>query len=118
MSFLADPPLLYAAGRAIAHEPDAGRRRLLAGAALGLFYGVSVPLYLEQRWIRPFWRILGARGGRDFMLNSRILRLDADAAGPRTHVVAALLFAVVYPLALAAGMRDAPKNAAPPSARS
>ena len=113
MSFLADPPLLYVAGRAIAHEPDRGRRRLLAGAALGVFYGVSIPLYLEQRWIRPFWRILGARGGRDFMLNSNVLRLDADAAGPRTHVVAAVLFAVTYPLALAAGMK-----ARPPRARS
>jgi hypothetical protein len=102
MSFLADPPLLYAAGHELARRdatPAAG------GAVLAVFYAVSIPLYLDQRWIRWFWRLLPARSGRDWMLNSGVTRFDPGRAGPGTHVVAVLFFAVVYPGALWAGWR-------------
>src|SRR3954468_22485439 len=102
MSFLADPPLLYATGY------ELGRRKAppaAGGAVLGVFYGVSIALYLDQRWIRWFWRFLPARSGRDWMLNSGVTRFDPDAAGPRTHALAVLIFAVVYPVALLAGWR-------------
>ena len=104
MSFLADPPLLYATGY------ELGRREAppAAGAAvLAVFWGVSVPLYLDQRWIRWFWRALPARSGRDWMLNSGVTRFDPEAAGTRTHVLAVLIFALVYPAALWAGWRRA-----------
>lgn len=104
MSFLADPPLLYATGYELARR---GAPPAAAGAVLGVFYGVSIPLYLDQRWIRWFWRLLPARSGRDWMLNSGVTRFDPDAAGTGTHVLAALIFAVVYPLALWAGWRRA-----------
>jgi len=89
MSFLADPPLLYATGHQL------GRRKAppaTGSGVLALFYAVSIPLYVSRR-------------GRGFMLNSFVLRFDPEAAGPRTHVVAALIFAIVYPLALVAGWR-------------
>ncbi len=105
VSFLADPPLLYATGREIGRRAPAPARRPLAAATLALFWGVSIPLYLDQRWIGWFWRLLPARSGRDWMLNSGVLRLDPDGAGPPTHAAAALLFAVAYPLALVAGLR-------------
>ena len=128
MSFLIDPALLYATGRAYRRiaerdargdraarpEPAAARpeppasapaRDLAAGAGImAVFWGVSIGLYLEQRWTRPVWRLCRAESGRDWMLNSGVLRIDWRRAGWRTHLVAALIFAT-YPLWLWLGMR-------------
>jgi hypothetical protein len=108
VSFLLDPPALYASGEAYARlAPEAQRERgarPFALAALALFWGVSVPLYLDARWTRPLWRLVRARSGRDWMLNSGVLRLDPGRAGPRTHALAAGIFAT-YPAWLALGYR-------------
>ena len=62
MSFLIDPPSLYANGRAIgAVETDERRAKGLLAATMGVFWGVSVPLYLNQRWTRPVWRACRAQ---------------------------------------------------------
>jgi hypothetical protein len=105
MSFLIDPPWLYANGRLIA-AAQPRRRRPLAVATLGVFLVTSVSLYLDRGWTRPIWRLCRARSGRDWMLNSGVLRLDPERAGPRTHAVSALLFAT-YPLWLWLGLRNA-----------
>jgi hypothetical protein len=105
MSFLIDPPWLYANGRVLAQAP-ADARRPLAAATLATFLVTSISLYLDRGWTRPIWRLCRARSGRDWMLNSGVLRLDPDRAGPRTHVVSALLFAT-YPLWLWLGLRNA-----------
>lgn len=109
MSFLIDPALLYAGGRAYARavparERTAGRDLAAGAATMALFYGVSVGLYLEQGWTRPVWKACRAESGRDWMLNSGVLKLDWRRAGPRTHRVAAAIFAT-YPLWLWLGMR-------------
>lgn len=112
MSFLIDPALLYAGGRAYrrladgdgAGAPRPARDAAVAAGTMAAFWGVSVALYLDRPWTRPIWRACRARSGRDWMLNSGVLRIDAAAAGPRTHAVAALLFAT-YPLWLWLGMR-------------
>ena len=93
MSLLADPPLLFASGDAYARL--APRRQPTAGAValIALFWGVSIPLYLNARWTRPVWRFLPGRDGRDFMVNFPGLRVDATRIGPRTHVLAAVVFA-------------------------
>jgi hypothetical protein len=103
MSFLIDGPWLYANGRACAALPEPAGRA--AGAAtVGVFLGTSLSLYLDRPWTRPIWRLCRAQSGRDWMLNSGVLRLDHRNAGPRTHAVSALLFAT-YPFWLWWGYR-------------
>jgi hypothetical protein len=105
MSFLIDPPWLYANGRALAQVPQ-DKRGPLALATIATFLVTSISLYLDRGWTRPIWRLCRARSGRDWMLNSGVLRLDPDRAGPRTHAVSALLFAT-YPVWLWLGLRNA-----------
>jgi hypothetical protein len=108
MSFLIDPPWLYATGRLYGRvmperTPVA---RAVHTATAGAFLATSISLYLDRPWTRPIWRACGARSGRDWMLNSGVFRFDARSAGPRTHVVSALLFAT-YPWWLLWGERRA-----------
>ena len=58
MSFLIDPPWLYANGRAFAKLAPARRGTpAAAGAAtIAAFWAVSISLYLERPWTRPIWR--------------------------------------------------------------
>jgi hypothetical protein len=108
MSFLIDPPWLYANGRVIgARAPrHAGKLAALTTAA---FYAVSVPLYLDHSWTRPVWRACRAASGRDWMLNSGILRLEHRRPRPRTHAVSALIFAT-YPLWLWLGIKHGSRS--------
>ncbi len=92
--------------RALAPERAQGRTAAAAGAAtMAVFWAVSVSLYLNRAWTRPIWRRAARDDGRDWMLNSGVLRLDHRAAGPATHAVSAALFAS-YPLWLWRGWRD------------
>jgi hypothetical protein len=104
VSFLIDPPWLYVNGRVIASAAPERARKPLAAATAVVFLGVSVSLYLDRPWTRPIWRLCRARSGRDWMLNSGLLRIDARRAGFRTHLVAAAIFAT-YPLWLWLGLR-------------
>lgn len=105
MSFLIDPPWLYANGRAIAAVTDDETTRAALGAAtMAVFWGVSIPLYLNRPWTRPIWRACRAASGRDWMLNSGVTRFEHERPPARTHVVAALIFAT-YPLWLWLGIR-------------
>ena len=108
MSFLIDPPWLYANGEAyarLAPEPLQGRAAKAAWAGtIAVFLATSVSLYLNREWTRPIWRACRAEDGRDWMLNSGVFRFDHQRAGARTHAVAALLFAT-YPLWLWLGYR-------------
>jgi hypothetical protein len=104
MSFLIDPPWLYANGRLLAERVPPPQRDRLAAATLGVFLVTSVSLYLDRRWTTPIWRLCRARSGRDWMLNSGVLKLDAERAGTPTHLVSGALFAT-YPLWLWLGLR-------------
>ena len=101
MSFLIDPPWLYANGRAIARSR---RSAPLAAGTMAVFWGVSIPLYLNARWTRPIWHACRARSGRDWMLNSGVFALDHERPSPRAHAVSAAIFAT-YPLWLWLGYR-------------
>ena len=103
MSFLIDPPWLYANGRLTATLPEPVQAPVAAGT-LATFLGVSVSLYLNRPWTRWIWRLCRAEDGRDWMLNSGVLRIDHRRAGPRTHAVSAALFAT-YPVWLWLGLR-------------
>ncbi len=103
MSFLIDPPWLYANGRLTAALPERAQRPV-AAATLAAFLTTSVSLYLNRPWTRWIWRLCRARDGRDWMLNSGVLRLDHEDVSPRTHAVSAALFAS-YPFWLWLGLR-------------
>lgn len=108
MSFLIDPPWLYATGRLygrVMPEPTTASRAV-STASTAAFLLTSVSLYLERPWTRPIWRACHATSGRDWMLNSGVLRIDARAAGRRTHLLSTLIFAT-YPFWLALGIRHA-----------
>jgi len=101
VSLLADPPLLFANGEAYGRlagrrAPDR-RAKAFGVAVLTVFWGVSIPLYLNARWTRPLWPALPGRDGRDFMVNFPGLRVDTRRSGPRMHLLAAIVFAT-YPL--------------------
>ena len=108
MSFLIDPPWLYATGEAYARaapEPLHGRTAGALGAAtMAVFWGTSISLYLNRPWTRPIWRACRAESGRDWMLNSGVLHLEHKRPSTLTHVASALIFAT-YPAWLALGYR-------------
>ncbi|MEX1140778.1 MAG: hypothetical protein WD993_03085 [Thermoleophilaceae bacterium] len=109
MSFLIDPALLYAQGRAYSAVAGDDRPAVadaaVAATTLAVFWGVSVGLYLDKPWTRPIWRACRAESGRDWMLNSGVTRFDWRRAGPRTHAISAAIF-FTYPLWLLLGMRS------------
>jgi hypothetical protein len=98
MSFLIDPPWLYATGvaygRLMPERTHAARAVHTATATA--FLATSISLYLDRPWTRPIWRACRAESGRDWMLNSGVFKFDHRRAGLRAHVISALLF-VTYP---------------------
>ena len=109
MSFLIDPALLYAGGRAYdALAPEEARTpardAAVTAGTMALFWGVSVGLYLDQGWTKPVWKLCRAQSGRDWMLNSGVFRFDWRRPSRRTHATAAAIFAT-YPLWLWLGLR-------------
>lgn len=102
MSFLIDPPALYAAGEAyarVAPESAQGRAAGVVGAGIvGAFLAVSVGLWLDQPFVRPLWRAFGARNGPEFQVGTGIVPVPAvRRPGARAHALAAAGFAS-YPL--------------------
>ena len=102
MSFLVDPPALYAAGEAYARaapESAQGRTAGVVGAGVvGAFLAVSVSLWLDLPWVRPLWKAFGARNGRDFQVGTGLVHVDAvRRPGAREHALAGLGF-LTYPL--------------------
>ena len=114
MSFLIDPPWLYATGRLYgAKAPDSAQgaaATALGTATMAVFWGTSVSLYLDRRWTAPIWKACRARSGRDWMLNSGVFRFQYKRNGMTTHALSAAIFAT-YPLWLWLGHRHARRSA-------
>lgn len=111
MSFLLDPGLLVAGGVGIGVlAPDDDTATAAEVATMALFWGVSVSLWQDRRWMAWAPPLLGAKSGRDFMLNSGKLnlgvplRFDASKRGTAREIAAAALFAT-YPVWLHLGRR-------------
>jgi hypothetical protein len=106
MSFLIDPPWLYATGRVYGRlMPErTPAARAVRTATTGAFLATSVSLYLNLPWTRPIWERCRAEDGRDWMLNSGVFHLDRRRAGWRTHAISTALF-VTYPWWLLLGER-------------
>jgi hypothetical protein len=104
MSFLVDPPMLFASGEAYARlapeEAQGGRARLAGAGLLALFWAVGASLYADAPWTRPVRPLLPNRDGRDFMVNFPALRVDTRRRGRGLDVAAGLILGIVYPLAL------------------
>lgn len=101
MSFLIDPPWLYANGRLAARAPEPAQTPLTA-ATVAVFLATSISLYRNARWTHWIARLCRARDGRDWMLNSGVFSIEDP--GPRTHAAATLLFAT-YPVWMWLGLR-------------
>jgi hypothetical protein len=98
VSFLTDPTLLYANGRAYARllpESAQGDAAKLAGAAtLGVFLATGVAFLADHPSTRWFSRALGYRNGREFMFGFPI---PSPPARDLPNGLAVLAFAT-YPL--------------------
>lgn len=104
MSFAIDGPALVGIGAATALVTEDPKARAALGAGtLAAFYGVSLSMYFEARWVRPFWKFTGAETGRDWVVNSRLFRFDTSRMGAKGHSLAAAAFAS-YPLWLVLGI--------------
>lgn len=102
MSFLYDPPLLVGTGAIGGALLDDEAEDAATAGVMAVFWGVSLPLWLDVRWIEWFARFWGAESGRDFMLNSGLigfglLSFDPAKRNWRRNVVA-LLILLTYPL--------------------
>ena len=118
MSFIVDPPWLYANGRAYARlmpeEAQGGIATVAGAACLAAFWAAGVSLYLNAPWTKPVQPLLPRRDGRDFMVNWPGLRVPAKRRTRALDATAAVMFGVVYPLALWAGW-DRGRRARPPA---
>jgi hypothetical protein len=109
VSFLIDPPWLYATGRAYGRllpDGDTPTARFLSKATAGAFLATSISLYLDRPWTRRIWEACRADSGRDWMLRSGVLPIDYRRTSRRTHLISAALF-LTYPLWLRLGERRA-----------
>jgi hypothetical protein len=103
MSFLLDPPLLYAAGRAYgaaAPESAQGGKAVVAGAlTTAAFIGASAALWMNHPAGQPLAKAFGAATPREYQAFTGLRSWKGQAkAGPREHALAAAGFAV-YPFA-------------------
>jgi hypothetical protein len=116
VSFLVDPPWLYANGRAYARlapeEAQGGAAKAAGAACLAAFWTAGVSLYLNAPYTKPLWPLLPGRDGRDFMVNFPGLRVETRRRSGRLDAAAAAIFLVVYPLALWLGW-DSGRRARP-----
>ncbi len=108
MSFLLDPPLLFASGVLIERVLPRERREVAEAATLGVFFGGSFGLYNNVPGLGVLWRPFRARNGRDFMWNSGIFGVNAgvntkEADWP-LHAAAGGIFAT-YPFFLKLGRK-------------
>jgi hypothetical protein len=104
VSFVLDPPLLFAAGVFIERRLSSDRRDLAEAATLGVFFGGSFGLYNNVPGLGVLWRPFRAQNGRDFMWNSGVFGVDTVEAGWPLHAAAGAIFAT-YPFFIKLGRR-------------
>lgn len=105
MSFLVDPPLLVAAGAAIAKSgADDKQAAAIERGVLAVFLATSISLFFNARWTHWLARLCRAESGRDWMINSGVLKLDPKPLTATRVAAAAALFAT-YPAFVRLGRR-------------
>jgi hypothetical protein len=105
VTLLVDPALLYATGYGLGRwSQDQKAAAVGAAAVSGTVLGLSVTTYCDAPFMRPVWEALGARSGRDLILNSwGVLHFDPGRRSTRRRVIVAALFAS-YPVWAAIGV--------------
>lgn len=110
-SFFLDPFLLFSIGLTLVRINLTIMRKngksclsYLAVLTLGLFWFVSISLYLNANWTDWIARICGAQNGRDWMINSGIFHFNFESPSELTHLISGFLFAT-YPLWLWLGIQ-------------
>jgi hypothetical protein len=104
VTLLIDPALLYATGYGLGRFSNDDAANATMGALVSAtVLGLSVATYCDLPGTRRLWQPLGARSGRDLILNSWVLKLDSDVRTSRRAAVVRALFAS-YPLWMAAGL--------------
>lgn len=104
VTLLVDPPLLFATGYGLGRlSSDDRLSARVAGGVSSTVLGLSVATYCDAPFMRPVWKRLGGRSGRDLILNSWVLAFDPEVRCGRRRAVVALLFAA-YPVWTAAGL--------------
>jgi hypothetical protein len=100
VSFLLDPPLLFASGVLIERALPEERRDVAEAATLGIFFAGSFGLYNNVPGLGLLWRPFRAQNGRDFMWNSGVVGVEtASRTGTAEwplHAAAGGIFAT-YP---------------------
>jgi hypothetical protein len=104
MSFLLDPPLLFASGVLIERGLPEERRDVAEAATLGVFFAGSFGLYNNVPGLGFLWRPFRAQNGRDFMWNSGVFSVNTDEADWPLHAAAGGIFAT-YPFFIKFGRR-------------
>ena len=105
MTLLVDPALLWSSGYVLGRRAATERSGQRAGAVLsGVVLATSVATFRNMEVMRPVWTRLGGRSGRELILNSWVLHLDAERRSTARAAVVAVLFAA-YPVWTAAGVR-------------
>ena len=104
MSFLLDPPLLFASGVLIERGLPEERRDVAEAATLGVFFGGSFGLSHNVPGLGVLWRPFRARNGRDFMWNSGVFGVNTAEASWPLHAAAGAIFAT-YPFFIKFGRR-------------
>ncbi|OBF81599.1 hypothetical protein A5791_05070 [Mycobacterium sp. 852002-51163_SCH5372311] len=102
MSFLLDPPLLFASGVLIERGLPEDRRDVAEAATLGIFFAGSFGLYNNVPGLGLLWRPFRARNGRDFMWNSGVFNVSTEKAEWPLHAAAGGIFAT-YPFFIKLG---------------
>jgi hypothetical protein len=107
LSFLVDPPWLYANGLAYARlAPEEAQGGIARAAAVGC---------LAAYWGAGTWLYLSSPGRREFMVDWPLMRVPARRRTPALDAAAAAILLGVYPLALWLGW-DRGRRARPRSA--
>jgi hypothetical protein len=105
MSFIIDPPLLVATGAAVESKiSDSETKDKLEKLTLIVFIATSLSLYFELPWVKWMWKMLGSQSGRDWMINSGILRLETKKLSLTSHLKWLSIF-LTYPLWFKLGRR-------------
>jgi hypothetical protein len=102
MSFLVDPPTLFADGEAygrlMPESAQGGAARAIGGATVAAFMAYGAGAYLNEPWTKWLWEPLGAKSGRDLMLGWPLAHGSRRRRRtPRTDAVAVAVLAT-YPL--------------------
>jgi hypothetical protein len=104
MSFLFDPPMLFASGVLIEQAVPEEKRDIAEAATLGVFFGASFGLYNNVPGLGVLWRPFRAQNGRDFMWNSGVFDVKTEQLNWPMHAAASAIFAT-YPFFIKLGRR-------------